>query len=69
MKRKHIIDDEQNNRFIPIDTKHVFLKYYSNNTIDLWVKDDADEYKKIISSNIEHFLNLKKQKEGNTNEY
>lgn len=69
VKRKHIIDDEQNNRFIPIDTKHVFLKYYSNNTIDLWVKDDADEYKKIISSNIEHFLNLKKQKEGNTNEY
>lgn len=59
VKRKHIIDDEKNNRFIPIETKHVFLKYYSNNTNDLWIMDDAIEYKKIISSNIEHILKLK----------
>ena len=69
VKRKHIIDDEKNNRFIPIDTKHVFLKYYSNNTIDLWVKDDADEYKNIILSNIEDFFELNKQKKGDTNEH
>lgn len=56
VKRKHIIDDEQNNRFIPIDTKHVFLKYYSNNTIDLWVQDDLNDYINIIIGNINQFF-------------
>lgn len=61
VKRKHIIDDEKNNRFIPINTKYVFLKYYSNNTNDLWMRDDANAYTKIISNNIEHFIEFKKQ--------
>lgn len=59
VKRKYIIKDEKNNRFIPIDTKHVFLKYYSNNTIDLWTKDDAKAFKDIVINNMKEFLDCK----------
>lgn len=57
VKRKHIIDDEmKKNRFIPIITKHVFLKYYSDNTNTLWTEQDAIQFKNKITSNLKSFF-------------
>ena len=57
VKRKHIIDDEmKKNRFIPIITKHVFLKYYSDNTNNLWTEQDAIQFKNKITSNLKSFF-------------
>lgn len=50
IKRYTIIKNDKNGTFIPICTKNVFLKYYSENATDLqkWTKDDADDYQNTI---------------------
>ncbi|PRM94203.1 DUF262 domain-containing protein [Aliarcobacter cryaerophilus] len=50
IKRKTIIENDKNGTFIPICTKNLFLKYYSENANDLqkWTKQDAEDYKNTI---------------------
>lgn len=50
IKRKTIIENDKNGTFIPICTKNLFLKYYSENATDLqkWTKQDAEDYKNTI---------------------
>lgn len=69
VKRQRIIDDEKNNRFIPIDTKYVFLKYYGSNTKDLWADEDVEAFENIIIDNIKEFRGLKSKNDGDTNEH
>ena len=57
VKRIHIINNEMNeNRFIPIITKHVFLKYYNDNTNNLWTEQDAITLKNKIIDNLKSFI-------------
>jgi len=59
IKRKTIIENDMNGTFIPICTKNLFLKYYTQNATNLqkWIKDDAVDYKNKI---IKTFDELKK---------
>ena len=49
-KRKTIIDRDKNGVFIPICTKNVFLKYFSNYPpkISFWTDEDRDNYNEDI---------------------
>ncbi len=59
VKRKYIIDKEtEKYRFIPVVTRHAFLKYYSKNIIDLWTQKDAEQFKKTIINNLNKFLGI-----------
>lgn len=70
VKRKHIIKDETEDcRFIPVVTKHAFLKYYSDNTKNLWTKQDAIQFKIKIISNLKSFFKQFSKKEDSNNEY
>ncbi len=46
LKRKTIIDREKSGVFVPICTKNVFLKYFSDYPpkISFWTQDDRDNY-------------------------
>ena len=50
IKRKTIIENDKKGTFIPICTKNLFLKYYSENATDLqkWTKQDSEDYKNTI---------------------
>lgn len=50
IKRKRIINNDKNGIFIPIATKNLFLKYYSNQMgqVLYWTKKDANEYGNAI---------------------
>lgn len=55
VKRKTIIENDKNGTFVPICTKNLFLKYYSDNAMDLqkWTKKDAESYKNAIVTSLE----------------
>lgn len=58
IKRRKIIDAEAiKNKFIPICTKNVFLKYYSKNVthIQFWSEQDKIDYFKEILSCLQQF--------------
>jgi uncharacterized protein with ParB-like and HNH nuclease domain len=59
IKRKIIIGNDMNGTFIPICTKNLFLKYYSEEAINLqkWTNEDAESYKNKIR---ETFIELEK---------
>ncbi|CUV64994.1 conserved hypothetical protein [Sulfurovum sp. enrichment culture clone C5] len=59
IKRYTIIENDKNGTFIPICTKNVFLKYYSENATDLqkWTKDDAEKYKSAIVTTLKNYVN------------
>ena len=63
-KREKIIEMDKNGEFIPICTKNVFLKYYSNelSNVYFWSKDDQENYKGSIIKTLENFLGEKKWK-------
>lgn len=46
IKRKRIINNDSKGIFVPIATKNLFLKYYSQNSDNLmyWTKEDAKDY-------------------------
>lgn len=58
IKRKRIIANDMNGVFVPICTKNVFLKYYSNKMDGLmfWQKPDADDYVAEIKRTLAEFL-------------
>jgi len=64
VKRKTIIENDMNGTFIPICTKNLFLKYYTDDVekLDKWQQKDADDYKNAI---LKTFIELK---QGNENE-
>jgi hypothetical protein len=58
-KRKKIIERELDGTFIPICTKNVFMKYYSENVkdIEIWNENDKSAYKENIKETINNFFN------------
>ena len=58
IKRKTIIENDKNGTFIPICTKNLFLKYYSEKATDLqeWTKQDAESYKNAILKTFEEIF-------------
>ena len=63
-KREKIIEMDKNGEFIPICTKNVFLKYYSNelSNVYFWSKQDQKDYKGSIIETLENFLGEKNGK-------
>ena len=49
-KRKKIIAQDQKGVFIPIVTKNVFMKYYSDRMVNptQWTDEDKEGYRKIL---------------------
>ncbi|MEJ7823320.1 MAG: DUF1524 domain-containing protein, partial [Chitinophagaceae bacterium] len=58
VKRKTIIEYDAKGEFIPICSKNVFLKYYSNRFDDLysWSASDADAYQDAIVDTLSKYL-------------
>lgn len=59
-KRLRIIQEDQEGTFIPVCTKRVFQKYYTENPLNLsfWNKDDRDAYVEDIKTCIEILLKV-----------
>ncbi len=57
-KRKKIIEREMQGTFIPICTKNVFMKYYSDNVkdIEIWNEKDRVSYSENIQEVIKEYL-------------
>lgn len=58
IKRKTIIDREKNGTFIPIGTKNVFLKYFSDYPpkISFWTQEDRENYYKDLENVLSIFI-------------
>lgn len=58
IKRKTIIENDMNGTFIPICTKNVFMKYYTENVnnIENWDKKDAEAYEKQIKETLKVYI-------------
>lgn len=58
VKRKKIIEKDKEGEFIPYCTRMVFLKYYNENTSQLyfWSKDDRDGYITQIKKKLKKYL-------------
>lgn len=54
--------DKKNDKFIPLCTKNVFLKYYSPDTTQIfkWTKKDRDNYLNVIIKTLEGIKNAGK---------
>lgn len=65
LKRKTIAKQELKGTFIPICTRNVFSKYYTENPkgISLWNKEDRDAYLKNIKQILKDFLPQTKQEQ------
>ncbi|GHU68218.1 hypothetical protein FACS189413_04590 [Bacteroidia bacterium] len=61
-KRKTIIDRDKSGTFIPICTKNVFLKYFSEYPpkISFWTQDDRENYERDIEKVLNDYINNKK---------
>lgn len=59
IKRKTIINRDKQGVFIPICTKNVFLKYFSEYPpkISFWTQDDREHYEKDIFNILNNYLN------------
>ena len=61
LKRKIIIENERKGVFVPVCTKNIFLKLYSNNistSLLNWNKSDVDDYSQIISSKVNSLIKI-----------
>ena len=58
VKRKTIIERDKNGTFIPICTKNVFLKYFTDYPpkISFWTKDDREKYQQDLSCVLKDYL-------------
>ena len=59
IKRKTIIDRDKEGVFIPICTKNVFLKYFSDYPpkISFWIQEDRVNYEKDLFNVLKNYLN------------
>lgn len=59
VKRKTIIDRDKAGVFIPLCTKNVFLKYFSDYPpkISFWTQEDRENYEKDLQKILEDYLN------------
>jgi hypothetical protein len=58
VKRKQILKSDIDGLFVPVCTKNVFLKYYSNqlNDVMFWQKSDAEAYLQNMESVLAYYL-------------
>jgi len=58
MKRKMIIDKDREGLFVPLCTRHVFLKYYSDSVdqMTFWGKADRQAYLRAIKRTLARFI-------------
>jgi uncharacterized protein with ParB-like and HNH nuclease domain len=63
-KRDGIKELDRNGSFIPIGTKNVFLKYYSDNVTEglMWNKEDREAYLKAIKNTLVKYIGEKNDK-------
>ena len=67
IKRKIILQNDKQGTFIPICTKNVFMKAYSNKLDEVmyWSKDDAQSYFKAITETLKEYLPKKQENDDN----
>ena len=60
LKRKTIIDLDKSGEFIPLCTKNVFLKYFSDYPpkISFWTQDDRDKYEEDLKRVLSEYLEV-----------
>ncbi|MEZ2336959.1 DUF262 domain-containing protein [Mucilaginibacter sp. RCC_168] len=58
-KRRIIIEKDKAGTFVPICTKHVFLKYFDGNPKATWTEDDVKAYRNALEDTMSVFLNPK----------
>lgn len=58
VKRRKILEMDKTGAYIPICTRNVFLKYYTNDAknFTIWNKDDREAYIKAIKTTLEAYL-------------
>ena len=58
LKRKTIIDRDKEGAFIPICTKNVFLKYFSNYPpkISFWTQEDRKNYENDLTNTLSKYI-------------
>jgi len=57
VKRKRIIEKDKNGKFIPLGTKLVFLKYFSDEPLNLeWKNNDEKSYFKALTEELNDFF-------------
>jgi hypothetical protein len=69
-KRRIIIEKDMEGKFIPICTKHVFLKYFDKKGTSRtkWGAEDIQNYQNHIGTILKDFLTIKEQQGGQNNE-
>ncbi len=62
LKRKYIIDLDKTGGFVPICTKNVFLKYFSDYPpkISFWTQDDREKYEADLIKVLGNYLEVNK---------
>ena len=61
VKREKIIDMDQKGKFIPLATKRVFLKYYTDNEnpqYSIWTSEEKKKYIEDISAQLSPYTNI-----------
>ena len=60
IKRKTIIDRDKSGSFIPIGTKNVFLKYFSEYPprISFWTQDDRNKYDEDLRNILNEYMEV-----------
>ena len=58
LKRKSIIDLDKSGSFVPICTKNIFLKYFSDHLtkISFWTDDDKKNYEDDLCKVLKHYF-------------
>lgn len=65
-KRKKIMEWEKEGKFLPLATKNIFAKYYSENVDNMnkWGKTDRKSYEEVFNTCLEKFLIIAKDKKS-----
>lgn len=60
LKRKYIIDLDKSGGFVPLCTKNVFLKYFSDYPpkVSFWTQDDREKYEKDLVNVLSEYLEV-----------